>query len=160
MYIVGIDPGQKGALVFINVERECELESSMHVYDMPILTLIRNKKKKNEVSPHLLADILKTHNVKEAWVEKVGAMPGQGVSSMFQFGRSVGMIEGVLATLDIPVNYVTPQVWRKSLGLGKGKDASRLKAMQLYPVFSDHFNKVKHDGRADALCIALHGSKS
>jgi crossover junction endodeoxyribonuclease RuvC len=93
-----------------------------------------------------------------AIVEKVGAMPGQGVSSMFSFGRSVGIIEGVLAALQVPTTFITPQAWQKAIGAAKGKDGSRQRCMELFPRDSHLFARVKDDGRADAVLIALAGA--
>jgi crossover junction endodeoxyribonuclease RuvC len=87
-------------------------------------------------------------------VEKVGAMPGQGVSSMFNFGRSAGIIEGVVAALRMPSTYVTPAAWTKAVGRAAGKDASRMRAMELFPTRADLFKRAKDDGRADAALIA------
>jgi crossover junction endodeoxyribonuclease RuvC len=87
-------------------------------------------------------------------VEKVGAMPGQGVVSMWNFGRSAGIIEGVVAALRMSSTYVTPQTWTKAVGRAAGKDASRMRAMELFPTRADLFKRAKDDGRADAALIA------
>jgi crossover junction endodeoxyribonuclease RuvC len=81
---------------------------------------------------------------------------------MFSFGRSLGVIEGIIAAYDIPVTYVTPGVWTKGIGRGLGKDASRARACELYPAHQKQFARVKDEGRADAVLIGawfLKGNK-
>ena len=152
--IVGIDPGASGAIAFFDPKA-----GTLDVHDMPVMEIERSGKTKREINPTLLANILHDHwghNI--VWLEKVGAMPGQGVSSMFQFGRGVGMIEGVLAAMHMPINYVTPQAWQKAVGVRGGKDGSRLRAMELFPKYSDLFRLKKWDGRAEAALIAWYGA--
>lgn len=152
--ILGIDPGASGGLAFFNLER-----GLLDVFDMPIVEVKRGGRSKKEVSPQMLQAIIGARRVHGAYLEKVGAMPGQGVSSMFQFGRSVGMIEGVLATLLIPTSYVTPQKWQKEVGARGGKDASRARAAELFPAYAANFQRKKDDGRADAALIAFYGAQ-
>lgn len=152
--ILGIDPGASGGLAFFNMER-----GLLDVFDMPIVEVKRGGRNKKEVSPQMLQAIIGARRVHGAYLEKVGAMPGQGVSSMFQFGRSVGMIEGVLATLLIPTSYVTPQKWQKEVGARGGKDASRARAAELFPAYAANFQRKKDDGRADAALIAFYGAQ-
>ena len=154
MTILGIDPGASGGLAFFDVER-----GLLDVFDMPIVSVKRGGKNKREVSAAMLNAIIGARDIDAAFVEKVGAMPGQGVSSMFQFGRSVGIIEGVLAALEIPTNYVTPQVWQKAVGARGGKDASRARAAELFPAYAANFTRKKDDGRADAALIAWYGAQ-
>jgi crossover junction endodeoxyribonuclease RuvC len=149
--ILGVDPGASGALAFF------EPLEGLTVIDMPTLEVKRGGKAKREISPAMLAAEIRSMEPDAAVIEKVGAMPGQGVSSMFQFGRSVGMVEGVLAALQIPYEYVTPQTWQKAVGARGGKDASRLRAMEIYPAYANEFRLKKHDGRADASLIAWYG---
>ena len=149
--ILGIDPGANGGLAFF------EPLKGLAVIDMPTFEVKRGGKMKKEISPAMLAAEIKSVAPDSAIIEKVGAMPGQGVSSMFQIGRSVGMVEGVLAALQIPYDYVTPQTWQKAVGARGGKDASRLRAMELYPAYANEFRLKKHDGRADAALIAWYG---
>ena len=72
---------------------------------------------------------------------------------MFSFGRSFGVIEGILAAYELPATYVMPQVWTKGIGRRLGKDASRARACELYPAHQQRFARVKDDGRADAVLI-------
>jgi len=149
MIILGIDPGLSGALAFLNVE-----DGILDIVDMPTVSITRNGKTKNEVSAPMLASVIRARQVDSAIIEKVGAMRGQGTSSMFSFGRSVGMIEGVLAGLMIPVDYVTPQRWQKSIGVRDGKDGSREIAARLFPAYAAMFMRKKDNGRSDAALIA------
>ena len=124
--------------------------------DMPVMPKATGKG--NQVNSYALAAILRDSGVKMAYVETVHAMPGQGVTSMFSFGKAAGTIEGVLAGLEIPVTFVTPQAWKKPLGLlKKDKDVSRTLAIQLFPALSEQLKRKKDGGRADALLIARHG---
>jgi len=132
------------------------------VVDMPTHELSRNGKAKRQIAASTLAGIFTQHDPRHVIVEKVSAMPGQGVTSMFSFGRSLGIIEGIVAAYDIPVTYVTPGVWTKGIGRGAGKDASRARACELYPSHQKSFARVKDDGRADAVLIGawyLKGNK-
>lgn len=151
--ILGIDPGASGALAFFDME-----QGKLTIVDMPVIEIERGGKAKREISPHFVAAAIRDFKPNVAWIEKVGAMPGQGVSSMFQFGRGVGMIEGVLAGLSVPVNYVTPQAWQKAIGLRGGKDGARLRAVELFPAYASQFARKKDDGRADAALIAWYGA--
>jgi len=149
---IGIDPGASGAIALL-VGREL-----VSVHDMPTVTVERNKAQKRQVCPAGLSLLMQQLSPHKAIVEKVSAMPGQGVSSMFSFGRSVGIIEGVLAAKQIPVTFVTPQSWQKQSGAAKGKDGSRQRVMELFPSQAHLFARVKDDGRADAVLIALAGT--
>lgn len=154
MTILGIDPGASGGIAFFSMQR-----GLLSIFDMPTVEVKRGGKNKREVSAAMLNAIIGARDIDVAFVEKVGAMPGQGVSSMFQFGRSVGMIEGVLAALEIPTNYVTPQSWQKAVGARGGKDASRARAAELFPAYAANFSRKKDDGRADAALIAWYGAQ-
>lgn len=151
--ILAIDPGAKGALAFFDPK-----EGTLEIFDMPTVQVKRGNKLKTEVSPQLVASIVANFQPTKAVIEKVGAMPGQGVSSMWQFGRSVGIMEGVIAAKNIPIEYVTPQRWMKDMRVRDGKDGSRLRAMELFPAYADRFKRVKDDGRSDAALIAYHAS--
>jgi crossover junction endodeoxyribonuclease RuvC len=116
MIILGIDPGLSGALAFLNT-----MTGEIAVEDMPTVTVMRNRKEKREVSAQLVAAIVVKRHVEAAFLEKVNAMAGQGVSSVFSFGRSAGIIEGVLAAFDIPTTLVTPQAWQKAMASGTAR---------------------------------------
>lgn len=155
MIILGIDPGLSGALAIYNTS-----EGTVDIIDMPVLEIVRNGKKKREVSAQALANQLVGRNITAAFMERVNAMSGQGVTSVFSFGRSSGIVEGVLAAYDIPTTLVTPQAWQKAVGQRAGKDGSRERAMQLFPAQADLFHRKKDDGRSDAVLIAYYGSKT
>jgi crossover junction endodeoxyribonuclease RuvC len=149
-FVIGIDPGISGAIaVFEDGVLDC-------VVDMPTLKIASGKTMKSHISAIALVDILDGWSPNEAHVvtERVHARPGQGVSSMFNFGRSTGIIEGVVAALRMPHTYVTPAAWTKAVGRAAGKDASRMRAMELFPTRADLFKRAKDDGRADACLIA------
>jgi crossover junction endodeoxyribonuclease RuvC len=152
--IIGIDPGLSGAVAIINGT------DSLIVIDMPTMTVERNGKAKRQVSASELADIFSPYDSSKChvYVEKVSAMAGQGVTSVFSFGRSFGMIEGILAAFKLPVTYVAPATWVKAVGRGQGKDASRARAMELFPNNQSDFKLKKWDGRADAALIAYWGA--
>ena len=116
----------------------------------------------NRVNASALAAKIRPHwllNKKiQAYVELVGSMPGQGVASMFSFGHSAGVIQGVLGAFEIPVTMVTPSQWKKRAGLvGQDKDASRTKAIQMWPSWRELDKKGVGQAYADAAFIALYG---
>ena len=149
--IIGIDPGLTGGIAILD-SRNKEL---IRVEDMPIIPEGGKKK----VSGHGLMKIIGGYtrqDVQMVYLEKVGARPGQGVVSMFNFGRSYGAIESAVSVLGFPLTYVTPQRWKRSAGLvGSPKDASRGKVLDLYPEADVH--RKKDNGRADAVLIARYG---
>ena len=151
--IIGIDPGLSGAVAVLTGS------DSLIVIDMPTMTVERNGKSKRQVSASELAAIFANFNSNDThvFVEKVSAMAGQGVTSVFSFGRSFGMIEGILAAFKLPVTYVAPATWVKAVGRGQGKDASRARAMELFPNNQADFKRVKDDGRSDSALIAYWG---
>lgn len=153
MAIIGIDPGQSGALAVI------EKGLVVKVIDMP--TMGRTHGKGQQVDPYSLASELfeiGPSNISGVIMEQVGSMPGQGVTSMFNFGESVGVVKGVLGALQIPVRMVSSIRWKKTAGLtGKDKDASRALALQLHPEAADHLTRKKDQGRAEAILIARFG---
>lgn len=151
---LGIDCGLNGALALV-VDGEL-----VRVVDMPTVTLERNGKTKRQVSVPELVDIIKELDPTEAYAEKVFAMAGQGVTSVFSLGRSLGVVEGVLTALRIKTTLMTPQTWIKAMGVVGGKDGSRARAMELFPDHLSLFKRVKDDGRSDASLIALWGYRN
>lgn len=161
--IIGIDPGVTGAISFFSNNGEL-----LSVRDLPTMAL----GKKKQINAAGLSDFLdytrNEFNFKNDWcddknclsqvayLEKVNAMPGQGVSSMFNFGMGYGVIQGVLAAKNIPLHLVTPQKWKKHHGLiGKDKECARTLAIQKFPTAELHL--TKHIGRADAILIGQYG---
>lgn len=149
-FVIGIDPGAAGAVAIL------EDGKLVQVFDMPVVEVSVSNKNKKRVAPELLASELRLYNLADtvAVVEQVGAMPGQGVTSMFAFGQAYGLVLGVLAGLWIPTSTVTPATWKKALKLNPGKDGARLKASQLWPAQAGEFKRVKDDGRAEAALLA------
>ena len=154
-FIIGIDPGAAGAVAILEAGKLAQ------VFDMPVVEMTVGGKAKKRVAPELLASELRLYNLADtvAVVEQVGAMPGQGVTSMFAFGQAYGLVLGVLAGLWIPTTTVTPATWKKALKLNTGKDGARAKAAQLWPARADQFKRVKDDGRAEAALLAHWRSK-
>ena len=153
-FVIGIDPGAGGAVAIL--EKSGQL---VQVFDMPSVEVVVGGKAKRRVSPEMLAAELRMYNVAGtvAYIEQVGAMPGQGVSSMFAFGEAFGLAKGVLAGLTIPVQTVTPGKWKKALNLNAGKDGARAKAAALWPDMAGEFRRVKDDGKAEAALIGHWG---
>lgn len=153
---IGGDPGLSGALALVS-ERGLE-----RVEDMPTLALTRGGKAKREpdlVQLGLIVGGWAALGIDAAYVEQVGSMPEQGISSAFAFGKSYGALLGVLAANQIPTFTVVPAVWKKAVGIkaGAGKDASRALAKQLWPAHGAAFARVKDDGRAEAALIGWYG---
>ncbi len=149
--VLGIDPGFSGALAWL------DLGGDLHVEDMPTLAVERNGKTKRDMDLAALVELVEQHRPAFAVVERVGAMPGQGVSSMFAFGRGFGSILGVLAALKVPVELVTPATWKRTLTVPAGKDGARLRASQLLPAHGGNWRRARDDGRAEAAMIAWYG---
>jgi crossover junction endodeoxyribonuclease RuvC len=147
--ILAIDPGASGALAFFNPDA-----GTLEIIDTPVVEVKRGTKVKKEISPQMMSAIIRARDPKIAILELVGAMPGQGVSSMFQFGRGVGMYEGALAALQIPVTYISPVGWQKAVNARSGKDGNRQRAAEIYPAYAHLFSRKKDDGRADAALMA------
>jgi len=153
-FIIGVDPGAAGAIAIIESTGKL-----VHVFDMPSVEVVVGGKAKRRVSPEMLAAELRLYADQGAvaYVEQVGAMPGQGVSSMFAFGQAFGIVLGVMAGLAIPCQTVTPAKWKKDMKLNTGKDAARAKAAQVWPAHAGEFKRVKDDGKAEAGLIGLWG---
>jgi hypothetical protein len=161
MLFLGVDPGVTGALAEINTDDQKVL---VMVWDTPVLHVKSSKKTKTEYSVIEMARMLSpyAHPLTGviAAIESVHAMPEQGVSSSFSFGRGLGLWEGILSAFKIPFVKITPQRWKGSMldGMGKEKDASRLRAQALFP--NVDLSLKKHHGRGDALLIAEYLRKT
>ena len=153
MIIFGIDPGISGAIsVLVN-------KKVVEIFDMP--TMIDGKKNKRQVNGAQVANIFKERlDIDEeivVVVEHVNAMPGQGVTSMFNFGQSFGVIKGICSALSLPIYFVRPTKWKKHFNLIKtNKDASRTKVIQVYPEISSQLSRKKDSNKADAILIARY----
>ncbi len=152
MRIIGIDPGLSGAIAVLDDLKIFDL------FDMPIMP--EGKKNKNQLNSAQLVNIIKRHihtNSTFVIVEQVSAMPGQGVTSMFNFGQTFGAIKGICASLNLPIFYVRPAKWKKHFDLiNASKDASRTKTIEMYPSISDRLRKKKDVNKADAILIARY----
>lgn len=149
--IFGIDPGCSGAIVALNDD------GTMHNH-MPMPLVLAGKR--HRVNGSAVADFFRQYigQRSTACLELVGPMPGQGVTSMFTFGHSCGVIEGILQAMEIPYQTIRPQAWKKGTGLiGLDKDAARSRAIQLYPTLRVLDLKGKGQAVADAILIARFG---
>ena len=153
MIIFGIDPGVSGGISVL------ENKKVIDIYDMP--TMIDGKKNKRQVNGSQVTNIIKErlNSNKEivVVVEHVNAMPGQGVTSMFNFGQSFGIIKGICSALALPIYFVRPTKWKKHFNLIKtNKEASRTKAIEIYPDISSKLSRKKDSNKADAILIARY----
>ena len=153
MLIIGIDPGISGAICFLQDGK------IINVIEMPIM--IEGKKNKKQVNgSQIYNEICKRINKIEKQeirivIEQVSAMPGQGVTSMFNFGQSFGILKGISSAMQLPVYFVRPAKWKKYFNLiNSEKDASRTRAIEIFPYFSSRLSKKKDSNKADAILIA------
>ena len=155
MKIIGIDPGLSGGIAVL------ENNKVLNIFDMPVMS--EGKKNKRQLNSAQLVVLIKEnirpHEEVVVVVEQVNAMPGQGVTSMFNFGQSFGVIKGICAALSLPIYFVRPTKWKKHFNLIKtNKDASRTKVIEVYPEISSKLHRKKDSNRADAILIALYFS--
>ena len=153
MIIIGIDPGISGSICFFEDGQVKE------IIDMP--TMAEGKKNKRQVNgPQIYNEISSRVNEfqkKETIVviEQVSAMPGQGVTSMFNFGQSFGVLKGICSAMQLPMFFVRPAKWKKYFNLiNSEKDASRTRAINIFPYFSSQLSKKKDSNKAEAILIA------
>ncbi|MBD1166533.1 crossover junction endodeoxyribonuclease [Pelagibacterales bacterium SAG-MED07] len=153
MLIIGIDPGLSGSICFL------EDGKILDVIEMP--TMAEGKKNKRQVNGSQIYNefLKKTHKIEKhnikVIIEQVSAMPGQGVTSMFNFGQSFGILKGICSAMQLPMYFVRPAKWKKYFNLiNSEKDASRTKAIEIFPYFSSQLSKKKDSNKADAILIA------
>lgn len=157
---IGIDPGLDGAVCVIQDDGAEKLHVGL--FDTPTLNVGRGKVTKRDYAiPGMVALLEPAGGGRfggrcSVALEAVHSMPGQGVASTFTFGKGFGVWLGILGALGLPYDLVPPQRWKASLmnGMGLDKDASRLRALQLYPQLADELKRKKDNGRADALLLA------
>jgi len=153
MIIIGIDPGLSGSICFF------QNGEIMDVIDMPVM--IDGKKNKKQVNGSQIFNEI-SKRIKEidrkeikVVIEQVSAMPGQGVTSMFNFGQSFGILKGICSAMQLPMYFVRPAKWKKYFNLiNSEKDASRTKAIEIFPYFSINLSRKKDSNKADAILIA------
>ena len=153
MLIIGIDPGITGAICFFQDGKIID------VVEMP--NMPEGKKNKRQVNGAQVFNeiFIRTKNIKKedikVIIEQVSAMPGQGVTSMFNFGQSFGILKGICSAMQLPMYFVRPAKWKKYFNLiNSEKDASRTKAIEVFPYFSGQLSKKKDSNKADAILIA------
>ena len=151
MKIIGIDPGLSGAIAIIQDNKV------LGIYNMPVMA--EGKKNKRQINSAQLVNIIKENTKSNediaVVVEQVNAMPGQGVTSMFNFGQTFGAIKGVCAALKLPIFFVRPSKWKKYFELiNSSKDSSRTKVIEMYPSLSSQKKKKKDVNKSDAILIA------
>ena len=157
MRIIGIDPGLSGAIAIL------ENKKVLNIFDMPVMP--EGKKNKRQLNSALLVSLIRENIVKDqeavVVVEQVNAMPGQGVTSMFNFGQTFGAIKGICAALNLPIFFVRPSKWKKHFELiNSSKDSSRTKAIEMYPKLSNQLTKKKDVNKSDAILIARFFSET
>ena len=151
MKIIGIDPGLSGGIAVL------ENNQVLSIFDMPVMS--EGKKNKRQLNSAHLVSLIK-ENIKPSEdvavvVEQVNAMPGQGVTSMFNFGQSYGILKGICAAMQLPMYFVRPTKWKRYFNLiNSEKDASRTRAIEIFPYFSSHLSRKKDSNKADAILIA------
>ena len=155
MLIIGIDPGISGSICFF------EDGKILDVVEMPTMT--HGKKNKRQVNGsqvyNEISNRIKKVDKKDIKViiEQVSAMPGQGVTSMFNFGQSFGILKGMCSAMKLPMYFVRPVKWKKYFNLiNSEKDASRTKAIEIFPYYSSNLSKKKDSNKADAILIASY----
>jgi crossover junction endodeoxyribonuclease RuvC len=153
MLIIGIDPGISGSICFF------EDGKIIDVVEMPTMTEGKKNKRQvngsqifNEISQRIHKS--ENHEIRVI-IEQVSAMPGQGVTSMFNFGQSFGILKGICSSMQLPMYFVRPAKWKKYFNLiNSQKDASRTKAIEIFPYFSGQLSKKKDSNKADAILIS------
>ena len=153
MLIIGIDPGISGSICFLQEGKIID------VIEMPTMTDgKKNKKQVNgaQVYNKIFRRIESIDRQKiRVVIEQVSAMPGQGVTSMFNFGQSFGILKGLCSAMKLPMYFVRPAKWKKYFNLiNSEKDASRTRAIEIFPYFSSHLSKKKDSNKSDAILIA------
>lgn len=150
-YIIGIDPGFKGGLAVLNTTKNKLFATNTPVFE---------GENRTEYDIHAMSAMLNLHpdSVVMTYLERVGARPGQGVTSMFRFGMGFGIWQGIIIARGFPLTLVTPQRWKKEYGLHEDKEASRQKASELFPQCTSFWKRKKDDGVAESALLTHYGS--
>lgn len=153
--IIGIDPGATGALAVLGDDG-----ALVNVSDMPTIGEQIGRTMRNRVNAFAVSSYLEQFGRPRSahvFLEKVNGMPRDGGGAAFVFGKSYGIVLGVLATLNLRHTLVPPAVWKKAVGCPADKGGARARAMQLFPQNAELFSRVKDDGRSEAALIAYYG---
>jgi crossover junction endodeoxyribonuclease RuvC len=153
MSVLGVDIGATGALALLSDQGEL-----IDVFDMPCLR--DGPAKRRTVNAPLLAEIIYKSHAGRAYVERVGPRPMEGAVGAFAFGDAAGVVRGCLAAAAIPALYITPVTWKRTVGIGPGKDMkdmARSKAIARWPAQAEKFKRKMDDGRAEAALIGVAG---
>ena len=152
MLIISIDPGISGSICFF------EDGKILDVIEMPVMNEGKKNKKQvngSQIYNEFLKRIKRKDDEIRVVIEQVSAMPGQGVTSMFNFGQSFGILKGICSAMQLPMFFIRPAKWKKYFGLiNSQKDASRTRAIEIFPYFSTQLSKKKDSNKADAILIA------
>ena len=153
MLIIGIDPGISGSICFF------EDGKVIDIIEMP--SMAEGKKNKKQVNGSQICNEINSRIKKlnkqeiKVVIEQVSAMPGQGVTSMFNFGQSFGVLKGICSAMQLPMYFVRPAKWKKYYSLiNSKKDASRTKVIEIFPYISTQLSKKKDSNKADAILLA------
>ena len=153
MIFVGVDPGQRGALAWLDGSG-----TLLRVEDMPVFEVLRNGKARKELDVHGLASLLSDLKADVCFMEQVNGMDGDSPSSAFTFGRIAGAAEAVLKLSVARFEFVAPATWKRAMGLiGAAKDQSRAKATHRWAGFAKVFSRKLDDGRAESALLAEYG---
>lgn len=166
-YVAGVDPGNTGAICLYNPDHHIEhIEKGrgevMVMFDMPLLEITRNGKKRNQIDLYALARFIDEWSpyISKAYIENPQGMPGMASNATYRLGLNCGIVQMAIASSFIPMELIAPATWKKSMGLGKDKDGSRLKASQIEPGCASQWARAKDDGRAEAFLLAYWGIKN
>ncbi|MBS4045459.1 MAG: hypothetical protein KG075_03890 [Alphaproteobacteria bacterium] len=155
----GIDPGALGAIALY-----APADGALTIFDMPVFEILTGKKKRKRIDIYALARFFDLHasSIALVAIEDVHAMPGQGVTSMFSFGRALGVAEMAVAAHQVPIEYIAARKWKGAFGLDDDKEKSRLVATRLLPRHADQWavvrgvrDKERAAGRAEAALLAM-----
>jgi crossover junction endodeoxyribonuclease RuvC len=150
---LGIDPGQSGALALLD-----STEGVLFVGDLPVHKIaLSSGRLRSELDTHTLATMLRDAPIGHVIIERVAAMPKQGVTGVFRFGYSAGIVEGVVVALGLPVTFVRPQEWQKFHGIRGVADEAWRRCLQLYPGIGPQLTRRRDEHRSDAILLASYG---
>jgi crossover junction endodeoxyribonuclease RuvC len=154
MKVLGIDPGIRGGLAIVMVTNDI----AMLVAAIDIPTVGAGAKER--VNVLAVQEFILSHGQSFAFIEHAQAMPKQGASSGFKYGRSVGQLEAVITLCGIPIEIISPGIWKRGLRLlGGEKELSRQRALEMFPSAHGFLSRRKDHGRAEAALIALYGMR-